>query len=460
MESDTLVTGEGSSKVEFQSSERVKKSQGDERRLPNRDEHNMENPNNQEEDAIVWNDDTADDEEARIELGLVGKIWTTRSINKNAFMTTMKNVWQPAFGIDITSIGENTYVFQFHHWKDKLRVMEGQPWHFDRHAILLSNIHGNTKPSDMTLFELPMWVRVYNLPFKGRLNRDNMEAMGRKIGEFVKADNSGSVGIDKSIRLRINVDVRKPLVQKIRVKMRGGEDEFFEVKYEKPPLFCYYCGRMGHGVKDCPECRDEEDPDTKFGEWIKASPWKKVSMDQNRERNKSHGSCAKALFITKPKLTIKPKEREEVQQMVGKIIEINLEEERVSAKTTPEQLETGGSLEDEVDVEGNNPARTAPFDTQQGIVGVEIHEKTPIQRKKGWKKKAREGGTTSSGGREVSGVRRKIREDEMETDELHEGETCGIKKKIGLDATLLKNKEEVTTSAKVASPTSWALGGQ
>lgn len=59
---------------------------------------------------------------------------------------------------------------------------------------------------------------------------------------YVKMDSSGSLGIDKSIRLRIEVDIRKPLMQRIKVKMRGGEEDFYEVKYERPPLFCYHCG--------------------------------------------------------------------------------------------------------------------------------------------------------------------------------------------------------------------------
>ncbi|KAL2896224.1 Peripheral-type benzodiazepine receptor-associated protein 1 [Bienertia sinuspersici] len=102
----------------------------------------------QEDEGIEWEDE----EEARVELALVGKIWTKRKVKTNAFMTTIKN---------------------FYHWKDKSRVMEGQPWHFDNHAILLANMDNNTKPSDTQLFMLPMWVRVYNFPFKGRFNENN-----------------------------------------------------------------------------------------------------------------------------------------------------------------------------------------------------------------------------------------------------------------------------------------------
>lgn len=55
----------------------------------------------------------------------------------------------------------------------------------------------------------------------------------------------------------------------------------------------------------------------------------------------------------------------------------------------------------------------------------------------------------------VNGVRRKTREDEADNDDLYEGETCGIKKKIGLDVCVLNNHSE-----EVAGPTNRGLGGQ
>lgn len=258
-------------------------------------------PTDEEEEAVNWADEGEEDEEARVELGLVGRIWTKRRINANAFMETIKAVWQPNHGVEISSMGDNTFVFQFHHWRDKNKVVEGQPWHFDNHAILLGDIDGNIKPSDMELCTLPMWVRVYNLPFKGRLNMMNVEAIGKKIGQFVKMDASGSVGIDKSIRLRVNVDVRKPLLKAVKVKMRGGVEEFFDVKYERPPIFCYLCGKLGHGVKDCNMCGDEVDPPMNYGGWLKASPWRRGIRGGEQVQDEESSSCARKLFVTKPK---------------------------------------------------------------------------------------------------------------------------------------------------------------
>uniref|UniRef100_A0A803MR69 Reverse transcriptase zinc-binding domain-containing protein n=1 Tax=Chenopodium quinoa TaxID=63459 RepID=A0A803MR69_CHEQI len=97
---------------------------------------------------VVEVEDAEEDEDARVELGLVGKLWTNRNVNVNAFISTMKNVWQPKHGLEI------------------------------------------------------------------KLNSVSLEAIGNKIGKFIKADSSGSMGIDTFVRLRILIDANKPLHKK------------------------------------------------------------------------------------------------------------------------------------------------------------------------------------------------------------------------------------------------------
>uniref|UniRef100_A0A803MKN4 CCHC-type domain-containing protein n=1 Tax=Chenopodium quinoa TaxID=63459 RepID=A0A803MKN4_CHEQI len=271
--------------------------------LENKDRENSNNniPKEGVNDAIEWDVDGEDDDDARVELALVGKIWTDRNINSNAFIATMKSVWQPRHGVDITSIDKNLFLFQFYHWRDKNRVLEGQPWHFDKHALILGETADSVKPTNIQLFHLPMWIRVYNLPLKGRLNLSNVEKIGNKLGVFVKLDNDARVGIDKSIRIRVLVDVRKPLAKHVKLKLRGGLEELFEVKYERPPLFCFCCGLMGHGMKDCEVYRETENPVISYGAWMKASPWKSAVGGNEEGAGVDNQKTARALFVTKPK---------------------------------------------------------------------------------------------------------------------------------------------------------------
>lgn len=75
----------------------ITKVSGENRKGDEDERSDTSNPSiGNDEEAIEWVDDGAEEEEARVELGLAGKIWTGRNINANAFMTTIKNVWQPS----------------------------------------------------------------------------------------------------------------------------------------------------------------------------------------------------------------------------------------------------------------------------------------------------------------------------------------------------------------------------
>lgn len=44
------------------------------------------------DDPIEWVKDEVEEEEARVELGLISRIWTNRHINQSAFISTMKDI--------------------------------------------------------------------------------------------------------------------------------------------------------------------------------------------------------------------------------------------------------------------------------------------------------------------------------------------------------------------------------
>ncbi|KAL2939926.1 hypothetical protein RDABS01_001308 [Bienertia sinuspersici] len=260
---------------------------------------NGEEEDRGEEDELEWVIDENSDEDSKASLVLIGKVWAKKRINPRAFMDTMKTLWNPKHGLEARRVDDNLFSFQLYHWRDKAKVRDGQPWHFDRYTICLSDINDDGKPYEFQLHTLPMWVRFYNLPFRGRGNETNAVMLANKVGSFIKADKEGETEIDRSLRLRVAIDVQKPLKDEIKLKLRGGESTKIQVKYERLPQTCFICGCIGHGDRDCDEHNGDTSPLKRLGTWIRASPWKKKEKEEKNEKERT-SQCSRRLFVAKP----------------------------------------------------------------------------------------------------------------------------------------------------------------
>ena len=435
-----------------------------------RDEGVQESLKGDSNEPVEWVEEDSEEDEARSELGIVIRIWTRRSVNQSAFVTTMTNIWQMKAEVEIKNIGKNMYVVQFHHWKDKERVMEGQPWHFDRHVILMTDIQGKCKPSDIQLWEFPIWARVYDLPFKGRLNDVNVRAIGNKIGAFIKMDNSGAMGIDKSVRIRVLHDVRKSLVSCVKVKLKTGKEEEFEVKYERPPLFCFFCGRVGHGTKDCDEEDAEEEGEIKFGGWLKASPWKVGDMGERGKGKVGEKSCARALFITKPKEKIRRNISEEVNDVVLSLDKWDLKEPNKGIdvegdKGKNENNTQRGNGEDadggRVTSKGDDIAGILTLNQEKELVeGLTTREVVYGRKVKIWRKKDLHGSTNENETERVVGCKRDEREGMVNGLDAMEIEERRYLKRVSLVESEAMETMHCVADEKVAGPTEWTLSAQ
>uniref|UniRef100_A0A803LDR3 Zinc knuckle CX2CX4HX4C domain-containing protein n=1 Tax=Chenopodium quinoa TaxID=63459 RepID=A0A803LDR3_CHEQI len=185
-------------------------------------DHNNSLDLNKPANLVDWEDDGGKEEEAQIELAVVGRIHTSQNINNNALINTMKKIWNP------------------------------------------------------------------------KNNEENARRIGDAIGRYIDMDKSDVIGINKSLRIRVYLDVNKPLKKSVELKTGKGLIEV-PLKYEKLPVFCYTCGLLEHGEKDC----EEKVVRRNFTEKLRVTtPWKAI-------KNKTHdeegdlSSAVRKLFITK-----------------------------------------------------------------------------------------------------------------------------------------------------------------
>lgn len=161
----------------------------------------------EEEDTVELGNVEDENQRERLWLSLVGKLFTTKSYNEEAIKKTMQQIWNFSKGVIIRTIGNNLFIIQFLHWKDKEKVQEGATWTFNQYLLVLQDIDVGQQPELIELFLVPFWVRLYDLPLGYRNAKVARVIVGR-IGEVLIVD---EIGWDKSMRVRIMIDVRRPL---------------------------------------------------------------------------------------------------------------------------------------------------------------------------------------------------------------------------------------------------------
>ncbi|XP_074266309.1 uncharacterized protein LOC141588782 [Silene latifolia] len=127
--------------------------------------------------------------------------------------------------------------------------------------------------TDVPLFHIPNWTRVYDLSVLGQSIIKNAQKIGTCLGTYIDVEMGQHSELDRAISIQVMYDIKQPLKSTVSIKVNEGRVIDFDVMYERIPIFSYGCGVIGHGEKDCNDGPYDDD-ELRFGEWLRASPWK------------------------------------------------------------------------------------------------------------------------------------------------------------------------------------------
>ncbi|KAL9429420.1 hypothetical protein AB3S75_031266 [Citrus x aurantiifolia] len=142
---------------------------------------------------------------------LIGKVLQTRGVNTEGLKIALTQVWQTRKEVKIENMGDNIFIFKFGDEVDKRRIIAGGPWHFNQALIVLKEPEGIGEITAQLFTHTSFWVQIKNVPIMC-MDGEICKGIGELIGrvEEVDTDRTGDV-IGQAIRLRISVDITKPL---------------------------------------------------------------------------------------------------------------------------------------------------------------------------------------------------------------------------------------------------------
>lgn len=80
--------------------------------------------------------------EGKIKQYLVGKIPSTKPVNRLGFIQNTSSIWDTNEKVSVESLGNNQFIFHFKGEGDKRRILSGGPWHYAGSLIVLEELKG------------------------------------------------------------------------------------------------------------------------------------------------------------------------------------------------------------------------------------------------------------------------------------------------------------------------------
>ena len=214
---------------------------------------------------------------------LVMKVLSRRSIMLEALRKNIRMLWKPNKSLQLSVIGDDLFLAEFEDERDKRRVMDMRPWHYEKQLVLLKEFDGEKDPKDMMLKWSPFWVQIYNLPLKSR-TRETGKAIGASLGQVLDVDVE-DIGVQwgRCLRVRVEIGVTRKLIRGRKINIEKEEARWVQFKYERLPNFCYKCGLLEHDQRECSESmgfgKGDEKDELQYGAWMRGDPVKRWGVE-------------------------------------------------------------------------------------------------------------------------------------------------------------------------------------
>ena len=91
----------------------------------------------------------------------------------------------------------------------------------------------------------------------------------------------------KCLRVRVMINVTKKLIRGKKITIEGGESRWVQLKFERLPNFCYWCGLLSHSLRECPLSivnNQMGEESFQYGAWLRGEPTRRFTKEP-----KNHG---------------------------------------------------------------------------------------------------------------------------------------------------------------------------
>ena len=240
----------------------------------------------EEEEVIAISDEGRLPDIESCSLSLIGKFLTCKAFNKRAALNTLRAAWGMQLGLQILEVGSNLFQFKFQSKFDLIRVLKGGPWSFDNQLLMLTKWRKGMTASNVKLDCASLWIQIWGAPFD-MVSPQMATEVGSKLGVVEDVEKRRRQDAPSYfMRVWVALPVPKPLRRGGFIADSDRGKTWVQFKYERLPMFCHFCGVLGHDFHHCARHfaagKIDGEVEYQYGDWLRASGGRQRSPSRDR----------------------------------------------------------------------------------------------------------------------------------------------------------------------------------
>ncbi|KAF1895880.1 hypothetical protein Lal_00033984 [Lupinus albus] len=184
---------------------------------------------------------------------LIGKLFTDIPQVHSAIISGLYSMWNKPKGFICEEVEDRIYRFYFDNDFDASTKLRRQPWNYKGQLLVLKPWEKGRNSLAYKFDHVPFRVQLWGLPLE-LCTLTVVKNLCSNAGFAFESEVYNDPDRYKSIpTIVVLMDVSKPLQLGAYLDIDGYDMIWVDFKYEKLPMFCYYCGKIGHEKQRCLE---------------------------------------------------------------------------------------------------------------------------------------------------------------------------------------------------------------
>lgn len=271
----------------------VRKQQTHNQAFSNTTEH-QQTPqrNSQEEPFFYYQESYVKESIKNCQNSVIGMFLSNKIVPLQQIQNTLNGISGKPVGFKIVELEGKTYKFLMEKAEDTQRILKGSPWIVRNIWLVLHSWDRKKLPKELDFSNVPICIQFWGLPMHCR-SAEMGTAIGEQIGEVI--DSAVYEMPDKAnfVKIKVQFNINNPIRAGLYIGNKVDGINWVDFRYENLPMFCFYCGLVGHTEEICSQKR-EENPDNEKegtnprGAWLRSNNYGRRLVERKEKTFRSN----------------------------------------------------------------------------------------------------------------------------------------------------------------------------